>query len=62
VDGIVGFVEQANQQLSLHIRILFIMNHGNAFKMHKVVAFRIYVKKDLWLKELLHHLVEETIL
>jgi hypothetical protein len=26
------------------------MNHGNALKIHKVVAFRIYVKNDLWLK------------
>jgi hypothetical protein len=26
------------------------MNHGNVFKIHKVVAFRIYVKNDLWLK------------
>jgi hypothetical protein len=29
---------------------LFIRNHRNALKIHKVVAFRIYVKKDLWLK------------
>jgi hypothetical protein len=27
------------------------MNHGNVLKIHKVVAFRIYVKKDLWLKK-----------
>jgi len=26
------------------------MNHGNVLKIHKVVAFRIYVKNDLWLK------------
>jgi hypothetical protein len=26
------------------------MNHGNVFKMQKVVAFRIYVKNDLWLE------------
>jgi hypothetical protein len=27
------------------------MNHGNVLKIHKVVAFRIYVKNDLWLKK-----------
>jgi hypothetical protein len=26
------------------------MNYGNVLKIHKVVAFRIYVKNDLWLK------------
>jgi hypothetical protein len=26
------------------------MNHGNALKIHKVVAFKIYVKNDLWFK------------
>jgi hypothetical protein len=26
------------------------MNHGNVLKIHKIVAFRIYVKNDLWLR------------
>jgi hypothetical protein len=26
------------------------MNHGIVLKIHKVVAFKIYVKNDLWLK------------
>jgi hypothetical protein len=35
------------------IRSLFIMNHGNALKINKVVAFRIRVKNDLWLKRVI---------
>jgi hypothetical protein len=43
------------------------MNHGNVSKIHKVVAFRIYVKKNLWLKRITspfgkrNHLVEENV-
>jgi hypothetical protein len=29
------------------------VNHENVLKIHKVVAFRIYVKNDLWLKRVI---------